>query len=111
MNLLKCSKCKQEKQPEDFSINNNNKQRQFRNNYCKQCDSEAHKKKYAEKRANNYTVTETLKTEIDTLTSYRAIATELNCKHDTVIRIEKTAIRKLKSALNQRGIYSASDLI
>lgn len=108
---LKCSKCKQDKPPDEFSINKNNPQRQLRNNYCKQCDSEAHKKKYAKKRANNSITTENTKTETDAVISYRAVAAKLKCKHDTVSRIEKTALRKLKLALIQHGIYSTSDFI
>ncbi len=103
MNLLKCSKCKQEKPPEQFSINNNNKQRQFRNNYCKRCDSEVKKK--------NRTKQATATTETDAITSYNEIGAELKCVRNTVIKIEQTALKKLKSMLNQSGIYSTSDFI
>lgn len=104
MNLLKCSKCKQEKPPEQFSINNNNKQRQFRNNYCKRCDSEVKKKNRTNKQA-------TATTETDAITSYNEIGAELKCVRNTVIKIEQTALKKLKSMLNQNGIYSTSDFI
>ena len=103
MNLLKCSKCKQEKPPEQFSINNNNKQRQFRNNYCKRCDSEVKKKNRTNKQATA--------TETDAITSYNEIGEELKCVRNTVIKIEQTALKKLKSMLNQSGIYSTSDFI
>lgn len=45
------------------------------------------------------------------ITSYSEIGAELKCVRNTVIKIEKTALKKLKSMLNQSGIYSTSDFI